>query len=661
MKKVTVLSLCFFVLPFVLFSQLKDLRLLDEPLNVPIFNKHISYPTGIVDQAKSYNDETSVTFTPLTRVVGAQWSLFGFLTPFVYEPISNTLVLSIANYSLPQNQTDLLGTITLFYSTNYGQSWQNRGVFSKSGEVPVLASVGVVNPENSTNPSRLSYFVFAPFARKNVQGDYPWAGGMYVISTPESTESSDFLYPGNLAGYRWWTSRVAAHSTSDGSFAYNVGMLVNSETTQYGQYGFASFSFGDFDFLFQGCPPSWSLSRFRTSDKLNSTFNSNMLLDVDNQGTVYAAVCNFFQPNVTKGSDRVPGISKSTDYGQTWSEFQPAPSSVFIDYVSTWGGTANDQMALILPYQPDAFVVLGPDEYSFFTRVIIPDNSGNLHELHIVEANYSGGLWTVNKVANIFGFPYIIDDVSTQQNVLKDSLYGSFLGNELQAAKTKDGRYIILKWVDFINKSILIDPPIVIANGAQKLDTLFTTDVFFAYREKNIFQWSEPINATNDTVYDKITWIPNIIPSIDKVPLVKSVTLPIQYQDPNHPRNSYPAFVQQLVVDYPQEVRFASVSLIGISKVEEQVNPNFYLKDPQPNPANGDFTEIGFVLNKQMNIKLELFDIMGNSIKTLYEGPASSGIHAVMVNTSELASGSYFYKFSTSDGNSVTKLLNIVR
>lgn len=660
MKRATLFSLCFLVLPFVLLSQLKNLRVLDEPLNVSIFNKHISYPVGIVDKTKNLNDETAITYTPLTRVIGAQWSLFGMLTPFVYEPISNTLVLSIANYTRPQNETDLLGTITLFYSTDYGQSWQTRGVFSKLGEVPVLASVGVVNPENSTNPSRLSYFVFAPFARKNVQGDYPWAGGMYVISTPDGTESSDFLYPGNLAGYRWWTSRVAAHTTGDGSFAYNVGMLVNSETTQYGQYGFSSFSFGDFDFLFQGCPPSWSLSRFRTSDNLNSTFNSNMLLDVDNQGTGYAAVCNFFQPNVTKGPDRVPGISKSTDYGQTWSEFQPAPSSVFTDYVLTWGGTVDDQTAVIYPYQPDAFVVLGPDQYSFFTRVMILDNSGILRELQIVEANYSGGLWTVNKVANISGFPYILNDVSTQQNVLKDSLYRSFLANELQAAKTKDGNYIILKWVDFIDRLIVINPPVVIANGAQRLDTLFTTDVFFAYREKNMFQWSEPVNVTNDTVYDKITWIPNIVPSLDKVPFVKSVTLPIQYNQADHPRNSYPDFVQQLVVDYPQEVRFASVSLVGISKVEEQVNPDFYLKEPQPNPANSGFTEIDFVLNKPMNIKLELFDVMGNSIRTLYEGFASAGIHAIMVNTSEFATGSYFYKLSTADGISVTKLLNIV-
>jgi hypothetical protein len=173
--------------------------------------------------------------------------------------------------------------------------------------------------------------------------------------------------------------------------------------------------------------------------------------------------------------------------------------------------------------------------------------------------------------------------------------------------------------------------------------------------------WSSPLNATNDTVYDKITWIPNIVPSLDKVPLVKERTRRIQYTDPNNPRNSYPDFIQQLVVDYPQDIVFALVNLTGINEVQEPVNKSFYLKDPQPNPANGDYTEIGFVLDKPMDIRVELFDLMGNRIKTLYNGFVSAGVHVVMLNTSELSSGAYYYKLSTSDGNSITKQLNVIR
>jgi len=658
MKRVATLFFCLFLIPVFTFPQMREYRSIENLISSPVPNLKLTFPPAIIDGSK-LDDQPNLNYTTITQVIAAQWSLFGMITPFVYDPISKALILAVANYG--QSGNDLAGTITLYVSTNFGQTWQTRGIFSKVGEVPVLSSLGVMNPNNSTNPAQLSYFVFSPFARKDISNQYPWAGGLYTISTPNGTESIDFLYPGNLAGYSWWTSRVVAHTTSDGSFAYNVGMLRNSTTTQYGQYGFASFSLGDYDFLYQGCPLSWSLSKFRTSDNLNSTYNSNMLIDVDNQGNVYAAVCNFFQPNVTSGFDRVPGVSKSTDYGLTWSEFMPAPSSVFTDYVGTWGGTADPQIgAIVYAYDPNAFVVLGPDQYSFFTRAFIVENN-RIIGLHIIEANYSGGLWTVNKVADFNGAPYIIADVANEPNTLKDSLYKSFMGNELQAAKTADGNYIVLKWVDFIDKLIIINPPLRISNGEQTLDTLLTTDVFFAYREKNQYIWSAPVNATNDTVYDKVTWIPNIIPSLDKVPLVKERTRRIQYQDPNFPRNSYPEFIQQIIIDYPQDVLFTLVNLTGISEVVEPVNGNFYLKEPQPNPADGDYTELGFVLDKSMDIRFELFDLMGNRVKMLYEGFASAGVHAVVLNTSELQSGVYYYKLATTDGKSVVKQLSVIR
>lgn len=119
------------------------------------------------------------------------------------------------------------------------------------------------------------------------------------------------------------------------------------------------------------------------------------MLDVDDQGAVYAGVCNFFQPNVGDG-DRVPGVSKSEDYGVTWSEFQPMPVSTLNDYYITWGGT---QGFIALAYDQNPMVVLGPDEYSIFTRVAILSGQ-NLIAAHIIEANYSGGLWSINKVAD---------------------------------------------------------------------------------------------------------------------------------------------------------------------------------------------------------------------------------------------------------------------
>ncbi len=656
MKKLTTLIALLFVMPLLAHSQLENITKSYSQTEFPRPIKTIKLQDGLIYETKTNSDEPNLSFRVLISVVSAQWSLFGMITPIVYDPYSKATVIAISNFGTSGN--DLLGTITLYISTNYGQSWTTKGVFSRLGEVPVLPSLAILNPNKATNVNSLSYVVFSPFARKNLAGDYPWAGGLYTISTPNGNESIDFLYPGNLAGYRWWTTRATSHTTNDGSFAYNVGMLVNSENTQYGQYGFSAFSLNDYDFLFQGCPTAWALSKFRTSNQLNTTYNSNIMLDVDNQGTVYAAVCNFFQPNVGD-QDRVPGVSKSEDYGVTWTDFQPMPVSTLNDYAATWGGTNT---FIAAPYDPNPFVVMGPDEYSIFTRVgIINDN--NLIAAHIVEVNYSGGLWSVNKVADWSGLsPIIISDVASNPDVVKDSLYRSFMGMEMQAAKTEDGKYIVLKWLDYINQPVVINPPVTISEGAQVLDTLPTNDIFFAFRERTQSIWSAPTNVTNDTVYNRVTWIPQIIPSLSQIPLIMERTRPIQSNNPNNPRLSYPNFVQQLIIDAQQDVLFTSVDLIGSpSKVEQPTSQNLYLKEAQPNPAAGNYTEIGFVLDKPMNIKLELFDALGNKVKTMYEGFASAGVHAVMLKTSDLTSGAYYYKLNTNTGVSFTKQLSIVK
>lgn len=613
---------------------------------------------SIFDNSKPTNDDPLITYRTIAGVINGQFTLFNNITPIVYEPATKSIILALANY-MGDGQGNIRGMINLYISTNDGSTWQPKQVFNTLNDVPVLSSLGVWNPNNSTDVNSLSFFVYSPFARRDLSGQFPWAGGLYTIYTNGQSENVDFLYPGNASGYSWWASKVVAHTTEDGSYAYNVGTLRNSPSTQYGAYGFASFSLGDFDFLYQGIPPQWAVSKFRPAPELTSTYNSGMLIDVDNNGTVYAAVANYFLPNVDANA-RVPGISKSTDYGQTWSEFEPMPLSVLADYVQSYGGVATQEYALIsAPYHPNAFIVTGPDEYSFFTRVLIWQDQNHILGAHIVEMQKQYGMWSVRKIADFNGFPMIIQDVSPDQNTLKDSLYVSFMGQELQAAKTADGNHLIVKWVDYINQPIVINPPLVIGGGAQTLDTLLTNDVFFSYRETSNYNWNPPMNVTNDTVYNKITWIPKLVPSIGKIPLVQERTQRIQYTDLTNPRNNYPNFVQQLVVDYPQDVVFSLVSLTT-SQVEQEPTAtfSFELKDVVPNPVP-DYVDIRFVLNQAMHVKLEIFDALGNKLENLFEGFAPEGHHAVVFNTLRLANGVYYCKL-TADSKTQTKLLNVM-
>ncbi|MGQ9820118.1 MAG: T9SS type A sorting domain-containing protein [Candidatus Kapaibacteriales bacterium] len=618
------------------------------------------YPNQILDYRKVNADELQATYRTITSVINGNFTLFNFINPFTYDPYSQALILSLTNYTA-DNSGNLVGTINLFYSLNNGATWSSKNIFNRTGEIPVFPSIGVWNPSSSPNFSNLSFFVYTPFARRDISGNYPWAGGLFTISQPSGNESVDFLYPGNNAGYMWWTTRVKTHTTNDGSFAYAVGMLRQSSegSAQYGQYGYAIFSLNDYDFLNQGTPNQWALSKFRTSTEVNSTYNSNILIDVDNQGAAYAAVLNYFKPNDEDANARVPGVSKSTDYGQTWDEFQPMPVSVFVDYAQSYGGIAPSNLPLISgPYYSNAFVAIGPDQFSFFTRFLVWEDENHIAGAHIVECFYQNGLWTVRKVSDFLGFSQYIADVAIGQEQLKDSLMVSFLGQELQAALTADRQFIVVKWVDYIDKLIAINPPLGL-NPEQTIDTLLTNDVFLSYRPVNGYNWSEPFNATNDTLYNKCTFIPNPVPSLSNVPIIQLNTRQIQYTDPNNPRNRYPRFIQQLVVDYPQDVVFTTANLISAVEKEETLSMPFQLLEATPNPVS-NFVDLKFKLDQSMNVRLELIDLFGNKVATLYEGPASEGLNAIVLNTNKYPDGTYFYRLE-GKGRVETKRLVIVR
>ncbi|NMB80757.1 MAG: T9SS type A sorting domain-containing protein [Ignavibacteria bacterium] len=78
-----------------------------------------------------------------------------------------------------------------------------------------------------------------------------------------------------------------------------------------------------------------------------------------------------------------------------------------------------------------------------------------------------------------------------------------------------------------------------------------------------------------------------------------------------------------------------------------------------PNPFNPK-TTISFSLPKEMEIKLEVFDLLGRSIKLLAEGKYHSGTHTLLFNAQGISSGIYFYRLTTGQ-SSITKRLVLLK
>jgi phosphatidylserine/phosphatidylglycerophosphate/cardiolipin synthase-like enzyme len=83
---------------------------------------------------------------------------------------------------------------------------------------------------------------------------------------------------------------------------------------------------------------------------------------------------------------------------------------------------------------------------------------------------------------------------------------------------------------------------------------------------------------------------------------------------------------------------------------------NYTLYQNYPNPFN-PVTTIRFEVPSDQKVTLQVYDILGRKIKTLFDGEARRGIVAVDFNASGFASGIYFYTIKTESYTATKKLM----
>ncbi|MCP9291999.1 T9SS type A sorting domain-containing protein [Gracilimonas sediminicola] len=79
-----------------------------------------------------------------------------------------------------------------------------------------------------------------------------------------------------------------------------------------------------------------------------------------------------------------------------------------------------------------------------------------------------------------------------------------------------------------------------------------------------------------------------------------------------------------------------------------------------PNPFNPS-TTISFRLDRSEKIKIQIFNLTGQSVATLVDGLKNAGTHNVEWNATDFASGVYFYRLEMERGDSITKKLILLK
>ena len=92
-----------------------------------------------------------------------------------------------------------------------------------------------------------------------------------------------------------------------------------------------------------------------------------------------------------------------------------------------------------------------------------------------------------------------------------------------------------------------------------------------------------------------------------------------------------------------------------ITSVETEIPGEFTLSQNYPNPFNPS-TTIEFSTNKNALIEIDLYNILGEKIKTIYKKETNRGQHKISFRAGGLSSGIYFYSMRAGDFIEIKKM-----
>lgn len=97
-------------------------------------------------------------------------------------------------------------------------------------------------------------------------------------------------------------------------------------------------------------------------------------------------------------------------------------------------------------------------------------------------------------------------------------------------------------------------------------------------------------------------------------------------------------------------------TIVGVGEIEQNISDIFILKHNYPNPFN-PITTIEFEISKPSQVKLLIYDAVGNYITTLINNYLQSGNYKYHFDGSDLSSGVYFYQLKAESYIQTKKLM----
>lgn len=116
------------------------------------------------------------------------------------------------------------------------------------------------------------------------------------------------------------------------------------------------------------------------------------------------------------------------------------------------------------------------------------------------------------------------------------------------------------------------------------------------------------------------------------------------------------AGVPSTVVEYPE----FNTTTIALSPGGGLIPESFGLSQNYPNPFNPT-TVITYALPKATHVTIEIYNVLGQNVETLVDEEMSAGFQNIEWDGARYASGVYFYRLVTGDGDTETKKMMMLK
>ncbi len=391
-------------------------------------------------------------------------------------------------------------------------------------------------------------------------------------------------------------------------------------------------------FTFNGAYLLFDEDDFQVSDG-GGSFTSSPVVDVNEDGTGYAAVTSYFN-NDTPDAAHTFMIRKTIDHGATWSgeggtgmnmtDYYYIPLEVlnahfydgglmpeyFVDttatpYDTTWFESAFIAYDIELKVDPTGglhlFAAVVPQAGDFVFPSV--DESVGFYHFYTMDPSdpESWQISFVTSTATTFSFSH--GDNSNWQRIFPSAAISVGNSNIMYLAYTE---------------------------LSDTTPANINYDVMIRRSEDGGTTWGDPMNVTNTIALE--------IDEIDAhlAPLATDEKCFVVYMMPDYSTETVdPPVVPE---DYKNRIFFAEV-MFGETDIEDNISmpEKFHLDQNFPNPFNPQ-TVILYELPVSAHVQLTVYDILGKEIEQIVNTKQESGSYEIVWDASQRAAGIYFYR-----------------